>query len=280
MLGSQILETVTGLVFMFLAVSLATTAIQELVASVTRLRANTLRSGLKAIMTDGEKGQALFEGVVGHPVVAAIGTKPSYISAQQFTSALFHTLVDNQTIPQSAATLRVAVEKADGPIKTVLLSLFREGEQDLTAFENRLQAWFDTSMDRVSGVYKRYSQYLSLGIGAMLAFMFQINAIGIVLLLWSEGPLRNAVDRAMTSYFGSPGPSGSGSLDKLAPAFDLFGLTPIWNGHVSFGVTWLIGCLITAIAASLGAPFWFDFLQLFVNVRGTGPTPTSKSKPS
>jgi hypothetical protein len=277
MFGSQILETVTGLVFMFLAVSLATTAIQELFSSVTRLRASTLRSGLKAIMTDGSKGMALFESVVSHPVVAGAGTKPSYISAQQFTSALFYTLVENPAVPQSIATLRTAIDKTEGPMKTVLISLFRDGDQDLTSFESRLQLWFDTSMDRVSGVYKRYSQWLSFGIGALLAFMFQINAIGIVILLWSEGPLRAAVDRAMTSYLGSAGPNGSVSLDRLAPAFDLFGFSPIWSGHVSFGATWLVGCLITAVAASLGAPFWFDFLQSFVNLRSAGPVPASKS---
>jgi hypothetical protein len=32
----------------------------------------------------------------------------------------------------------------------------------------------------------------------------------------------------------------------------------------------LIGLLITAIAISIGAPFWFDLLNKFINIRGTG----------
>jgi hypothetical protein len=37
-----------------------------------------------------------------------------------------------------------------------------------------------------------------------------------------------------------------------------------------------IGILITAFAARLGAPFWFDVLKRLVNLRGTGPNPVEK----
>jgi hypothetical protein len=41
----------------------------------------------------------------------------------------------------------------------------------------------------------------------------------------------------------------------------------------------VLGFLLTAIAASLGAPFWFDLLNRFVNLRSSGakPAPTSTS---
>jgi hypothetical protein len=38
----------------------------------------------------------------------------------------------------------------------------------------------------------------------------------------------------------------------------------------------LIGILITAGATAQGAPFWFDILKRFVNIRGTGPNPSEK----
>ena len=34
----------------------------------------------------------------------------------------------------------------------------------------------------------------------------------------------------------------------------------------------ILGWLITALAISLGAPFWFDLLTKLVNIRGTGQT--------
>ena len=35
----------------------------------------------------------------------------------------------------------------------------------------------------------------------------------------------------------------------------------------------ILGWIVTAIALSLGAPFWFDLLQKFVNLRGAGVKP-------
>jgi hypothetical protein len=42
----------------------------------------------------------------------------------------------------------------------------------------------------------------------------------------------------------------------------------------------LAGWLITALAASLGAPFWFDLLGRFINVRNAGKVPGRAGAPS
>jgi hypothetical protein len=44
-------------------------------------------------------------------------------------------------------------------------------------------------------------------------------------------------------------------------------------------ISWLekiMGLLMTGLAATQGAPFWFDILGKLVNVRGTGANPTEK----
>lgn len=46
---------------------------------------------------------------------------------------------------------------------------------------------------------------------------------------------------------------------------------PIAGGH-------LFGWLLTVAAVSLGAPFWFDTLKRFVNIRSAGPSPEEKKK--
>ncbi|MEP6674686.1 MAG: hypothetical protein ABJA78_06015 [Ferruginibacter sp.] len=43
------------------------------------------------------------------------------------------------------------------------------------------------------------------------------------------------------------------------------------------GTTTFVGWLLTALAISLGAPFWFDLLNKFVQIRGTGPKPPPNS---
>jgi hypothetical protein len=39
----------------------------------------------------------------------------------------------------------------------------------------------------------------------------------------------------------------------------------------------LVGWLITAFAVTLGAPFWFDLLKSFVNIRSSGRPPAAAS---
>ena len=40
----------------------------------------------------------------------------------------------------------------------------------------------------------------------------------------------------------------------------------------------LLGYLLTALALSLGAPFWFDLLNKLMKLRGAVATPTSDDK--
>lgn len=41
----------------------------------------------------------------------------------------------------------------------------------------------------------------------------------------------------------------------------------------------IVGWIITAVAISLGAPFWFDPLQKVVNIRAAGPKPGRSEQP-
>jgi hypothetical protein len=55
-----------------------------------------------------------------------------------------------------------------------------------------------------------------------------------------------------------------------------------WNGvALTVGpTTWIeriLGWLVTGLAVSLGAPFWFDILSKLVNIRGTGDKPAKAS---
>jgi hypothetical protein len=40
----------------------------------------------------------------------------------------------------------------------------------------------------------------------------------------------------------------------------------------------LLGWLITALAATLGAPFWFDMLNKVIAIRGVGKSPEERPK--
>jgi len=61
------------------------------------------------------------------------------------------------------------------------------------------------------------------------------------------------------------------------PGFDLVKSPALfWKWLVAIVPVHLVGWLFTAIAVSLGAPFWFDTLNKFMNIRAAGTAPNEK----
>src|SRR5438105_2130368 len=92
MFNSQILDVAIGVVFIYLLLSLACTALNELIAHVLALRARTLETGIKELLDEGW-AETLFK----HPLVDGMskGTKkPSYLEAHHFSAALIDIIKD------------------------------------------------------------------------------------------------------------------------------------------------------------------------------------------
>jgi hypothetical protein len=99
-----------------------------------------------------------------------------------------------------------------------------------------------------------------------------------------------------TSAPASTPPAGStGQSDPVAMLRDLDTTLPLgwpkglwkddegallWQGYVPQPHFWIavIGWLITALSVVFGAPFWFDLLQTFVRLKGSGPSPQEKAQ--
>lgn len=67
------------------------------------------------------------------------------------------------------------------------------GESKLAAARRNVERWFDDSMDRVSGVYKRYSKWIALLIGFVIALILNVDSIDLTLYLWREPAVRQAL---------------------------------------------------------------------------------------
>lgn len=57
----------------------------------------------------------------------------------------------------------------EGLLKQALGAFVAKAAGDISAFKSYIEKWFDDTMDRVSGVYKRWSQLFLLLIGLFLA---------------------------------------------------------------------------------------------------------------
>jgi len=277
MFGSQALETVIGLVFFFLAISIFVTSVQEFIATALALRSATLDKGLQQLVAQGGALNQVGQALLDHPDVSPTRAK-AYVTAVDFSHAVVDVLSEGNpaaSFDQISATIG---KLPDGPLKTAAIAAAARAQGQLTQFEQQLSTWFDNSMENLSSKYKRFSGYLSLGLGAVLAFLFNLDAIHITRALWVSDALR---EQTVAVAAAEAAKSAPGTV--FIPAdhtLDAFGFHVNWF-DASWGFSGLafFGCAITAFAISLGAPFWFDILQNLMNLRGTGAKPARTDAP-
>jgi hypothetical protein len=95
--------------------------------------------------------------------------------------------------------IRRGAERFPGATQ-VLNSLATQAETLLTEADNQIgnalkhvETWFDDTMDRLTGWYKRDRQKLGFWIALLIALIFNVDTIDIGLELWRQPALRQAV---------------------------------------------------------------------------------------
>lgn len=279
MFGSTILDLAVGLIYTFLIVSLITSAATEGVASFLSWRANTLLQGVKNLLNDS-KCTGLALSLYNHGLVnpqgngtateeSQLGVKPSYIDPKQFASALID--VAGIAAGASAADMqaRINATVTDPQLNQLLNGIVARTGANLDQMRGDIAGWFDNAMDRVSGDYKRKTQLWSLGIALALAILLNVDTVKISQALWNQ-PM---VVKSLPQLASDADPQTA--ITKLQNLGVPFGWDQSAVAYFLKGPNFLFavfGWLMTAIATLFGAPFWFDTLQRFVQLRGAGGT--------
>src|SRR5205823_8392698 len=156
---------------------------------------------------------------------------------------------------------------------------------DVNAARERLQNWFDDSMGRVSGWYKRRTQYIIVAIAALLTFTLDVDTIQIVQRLQRDATFRAALVKQAEDIVQANAQKGAAGIDASAALASLEAAQPPFGWtcgsfrergmHACGAFSWtaLLGLCLSVLALSLGAPFWFDALNKLVNLRQTGAPP-------
>jgi hypothetical protein len=280
MFNSTVLDVAIGLIFTFFGMSLAVSAIVEAVASALNWRSKTLLSGIKNLLNDQDfKGLAL--QIYNHALVnpqdpgnaqkeGDLKNPPSYMEPKQFANAL----VDVAKITQDSPDKIKA--QIDASIKDRQLNSLLKGMVDRTAghvdqIRDQIAGWFDNGMDRVSGAYKRNTQKWTFVIALVAAVVLNVSAINIGQLLWLQPMVAKTIP--VNANF-----EPAEALGRMAGlGFPVGWSWAALNSLISLnGFEMLAGWVITAAATLFGAPFWFDLLQQFVRLKGSGPSPEEK----
>jgi hypothetical protein len=205
----------------------------------------------------------------------------------------------------------------DSKLKKSLAALLDESHRDLESFKKHIEVWFNSSMERVSGWYKRKTQLVQVLLAVAVTVVINVDSVLVVNALSQNQALRDAVVAQAQAFAktqpaprtAQPDPKAADTIGHLSTQLsrlDLpvgwvlpgqraysqddqdFRVWPGWWSHGRFqdwAAFWwqtvrfhFLGWLLTAFAISLGAPFWFDMLNKVINIRASGKAPEEKPK--
>ena len=228
MFNNVVLDVFIGLIFVFLLYSLLATILHELIAKWMNLRARMLQKALRRMLED-DKGSVLETGLpqlgtetkkffsrflkpinkgsmlekfYSHPTIKYLGenklfSKPSYLHAHNFSQTIIHLLrgkdYDGRTTKESELIWKELMENKlniNEETRLNLKNLFADARQDSFVFKHKLEDWFEETMERASGWYKKQTQTILLVIGFVIALIFNIDTIAIAKILMKDKKVR------------------------------------------------------------------------------------------
>jgi hypothetical protein len=317
--GITALDVGIGLAFMYLLFSLLCAAAMEGIAAIFDLRAKTLEAGLRNLLDDdGNAGTAgaptqatpappppdagasppaapLSQQVLGHGLIRTqyrasrvplrtARRGPSYLPSRMFALALLDVVAPTTPADDPMARLQTAIATSHvkAGTKNALLALAKGAGNSRDRYRELVEHWFDSSMDRVSGWYKRKTQLIVCALSLLVAVALNVNTIGIADRLTHDDPVRAAVVAQATQ---ADRPASGESLNQVAQRIaDVHKLGLPIGWHLAGGdparadlshhlLRTIGGWLITFLALCLGAPFWFDALSRLSGLRSVGAKP-------
>jgi hypothetical protein len=315
--NSTILDVIIGLIFVYLLLAILCTAANEFVSAFTRRRGALLKKGIMQLLENqplagDEQPDAFVRKFYQHPLIKSMmhdTNHPAYISARTFSKVVTDLVKregaakpEDPAQQERAAGLAMgARDLPPGDLKRALVALV-EPAQKLREAQDAIEGWFNDAMDRVTGWYKRRTQIWTIVIAAVLTIVANADTVQITRRLWVDPVLRGAViEGAKARAQKPPATISVDYADDADPTVGTITRTDNKPGEVSPEERQLLGQLIgwrgvvqnnnwkdwgerglgwilTVLALSMGAPFWFDLLNKFMNVRYAGKSPDESKK--
>ncbi len=334
MSGFPIIDLIAGIIFVYFLLSVVCSSVVEMILTTLKARGKLLSEWLFKIFNEevqvGKTKESLGQAIMNHCSVTALSKKdesPSYIDAKNFTSALLEKLTYDPDNPTSIAndlnTIISKIQQANilsVELKRAFLSYAYEVKDaykntsdktisDIQMFRSKIENWYDTSMDRLTGDFKRrFSRPATLIVAAVAVILMNADTVNIAKYLYSNPEARAQVaaqayktaedsTQSFNKRIASIQNANDTTVKQLQSTFQT-GLDNINDAkaalseNLPFGweatnfkelngffaiLSKILGLVVTILAVMLGAPFWFDLLNKVTNLRGTGGKPASSS---
>jgi hypothetical protein len=171
-------------------------------------------------------------------------------------------------------------------------------QEQLQRFQKEIEIWFDQSMERASGVYKRNARGVAILLGTAIAVAANADTIHIINRLSKDSMLRSTVNLYAEQLVANNAKTKSNNLSSLtkvqqdvAQALDNNVPLPLgWSEQNRLkrdkqgNLLWpalmekLFGWILSGVAISMGAGFWFEALNKIINIRNAGKKPPSSTE--
>jgi hypothetical protein len=168
------------------------------------------------------------------------------------------------------------LEKFVDTLDTLLIGI-EEKKDDatytITEARKRVESWFDDSMERLGGAYRRRMQIVAIIAGIAIAAALNVDTGAIVTTLWKDPVVRQTLVTQANQIQESQVQSGiTPSAEEIAKNVEKLNVLALpigWSAkNIPTGASgWtakIIGILLSGMAAAQGAPYWFDIMRKLV----------------
>lgn len=276
------LDVALGLITVYLMLGLACTAANEVIAQLFNMRAKILEGALKNLLDAGQP-HSVYEQFIAHPLIRNLRkneqSAPSYIAPSTFATVFLSVALKDSSAVSGGVVNAVEKMQLSLDLKETLVALVSRAGGRMDQVQQEVEQWYDDTMDRVSGWYKKRVQVITWVIAVTLTIAVNADSIAITQYLLKEPAVRASL-AAYAEQLGKAQVEPREVLQRSAEAIEVMGLPLGWHNAPAANLDWMmksIGLLITALATSLGAPFWFDILNKVINLRAAGISPREKS---
>ena len=286
-----ILSIIIGIVFVLLLFSMLTSAVVEVFHATFSSRGKHLRDTLE-IMLGKEACEQFYNHAYFRQLSSASkprskGKLPIWIEKSTFSSLL----ADILTPQNSNLSIPERINLVENPnLRKVLDFLWRQSNGSVEIFQKKVEDWFDDVMARAKDWFGDATKWRLFFIGLILAGILNADTLQIYKSLSTNAAVRDELVKeagVFIEHNKSVAPiDTSKTFQEAKQDFEIRKQAYIDVANLPLGIGWtsgnpvpvdvfgwlikLVGWVLTGVAVTLGAPFWFDLLRKLLSLKGSG----------
>ena len=309
---STVIQVAIGMFFVWIVLAIVTSQIQEWIASILKWRAHMLEDSIQTMLEDPKLKQRLYN----HPLIQGLHTnhgtrKPAGIPPDKFALVLLDEVLDCgpklqdakagvvgaktafEQLKRNVESLKIAdndtgLQNFAKSLDTLLIGIEDKADDAthaITEARKRVEGWFDNSMERLGGAYRRRVQITGLIVGILVSAILNADSNAIVTALWKDPILRQAVV-AQANQLRAPAPAATATpapgaeepqqppeIQQIINTANQLNITSLpigWSKKTLPDDPWgwlgkVVGIILSGMAAAQGAPYWFDLMRKLVS---------------